>query len=159
MSSQRTFTVGLISDTHGLLRPEAFEAMRGCDYIVHAGDIGDENILKELAWLAPVTAVRGNSDYGDWSAQLPESVVLEVGKVRLFVIHASTEADIDYATAGCEVIVSGHTHIPEAAIEDGVLFVNPGSAGPWRPNTRVSVGRLLIDGKTIAPQLIQLDVI
>ena len=158
ISSAKTLVVGLISDTHGLLRPEAVEALRGSDFIVHAGDIGAAEILDELTLLAPVTAIRGNSD-GNWAWHLPDFAVLQVGEVRLFIIHSAADADSDYANAGYDAVISGHTHLPESAHEDGVLFVNPGSAGPYRPNTPVAVGRLHIQGKTITTQSIELDAI
>lgn len=152
----QTITIGLISDTHDMLRPEAIAALQSSDYIIHAGDIGSKKILKVLEKIAPVTAVRGNCEEGS-TTKLPESAILEVGEVRLFVIHDISELDLDFTSAGYDVVVSGHTHCPEAIVEDGVLFVNPGSAGPNRPGTVVGVGRLVIEGEKITPELIKLE--
>jgi len=131
MSPQR---LGLISDTHGLLRPQAVEALRGCAHIIHAGDIGRHgdhaNILDELARIAPVTAVRGNNDHGDWAEALPDIARLEFGGIRIHVRHILEELGIDPAAEGVKVVVSGHTHQPRIETRDGVLYVNPGSAGP-----------------------------
>ena len=151
--------IGLISDTHDLLRPEALDALRGSDHIIHAGDIGSTKILEQLERIAPVTAVRGNTDVG-WALVVmpPESAVLEVGEVLLFVVHSNERAGIDYPIKGFDVIVSGHTHLPEAVVKNGILFVNPGSAGARRPNKPVAVGRLVIEGKKIEPYLIELAV-
>jgi putative phosphoesterase len=122
--------VGLISDTHGLVRPQALAALRGSDCIVHAGDIVEPTILATLAQIAPVTAVRGNNDRGAWADALPETAVLEIGGIRLFVIHDLKQAGS--AAAGCEVVVAGHSHKPTVERRDGMLVVNPGSAGPRR---------------------------
>lgn len=149
-------TVGLISDTHGLLRPEAVEALRGCAIIVHAGDVGDPKILDELSRLAPVTAVRGNIDEGDWANVLPASAVVTVDDVSIFVIHDVAELRADSAPSGHRVVVSGHSHRPGWKEERGVLFVNPGSAGPQRFKLPVSVGFLSIDGATVTPRLLTL---
>ena len=147
--------VGLISDTHDLLRPKALDALRGSHFIIHAGDIGGTAILEQLERIAPVTAVRGNTDIGwDLVDMPPETAVLEVGMVRIFVIHSNNR--VGYP--GFDVVVSGHTHLPEAVMKDGILYVNPGSAGPYRPYKPVSVGRLVITGKRIEPQLLALDV-
>ena len=159
MSRVKTITIGLISDTHDLLRPEAIEALKGSDHIIHTGDIGKAKILKELGRIAPVTAVRGNCDEGWRSAVLPpETAILEVGEVLMFLIHSNAGAGRDYPIKGYDVIVSGHTHVPEAVVKKGIWFVNPGSAGPRRPGKPVSVGRLLIEGKTVTPHLIELEV-
>ena len=152
----RTFTVGLISDTHGLLRPGAVEALRGSDLIVHAGDIGDPAILAALARLAPVTAVRGNVDRGSWAAALPERAVLTIGDAAIFVIHNLAELDRDPWTAGFRVVVSGHSHRPAWREQDGVLFVNPGSAGPRRFTLPIALGRLRVAGKRMTAELIEL---
>lgn len=159
MTPNKVITVGLISDTHGLLRPEAIEVLRGSDHIIHAGDIGGVRILKELRRIAPVTAVSGNTDT-DWKpTELPpETVVMEIGDILLFLIHSDARAGLDYPIKGYDVVVSGHTHVPQAKVKNGILFVNPGSAGPCRPNKPVAVGRLVIEGKNVTPHLIELDV-
>ena len=155
--STRTFTVGLISDTHGLLRPEAVHALRGSDFIIHAGDIGDPTVLDELSRLAPVTAIRGNNDKGAWASALPETEVLNVGATSVFVIHNLAEIAVDPTVAGFHVVVSGHSHRPTYRMERGVLFVNPGSAGPRRFKLPVAAGRLLIAGTQVTPRLFELQ--
>jgi putative phosphoesterase len=157
MLSSGQITIGLISDTHGLLRPEALDALRGSDFIIHAGDIGDPQILRELSHLAPVTAVRGNIDRGPWASSLPETEVLVAGATFIFVIHNVADLDLDPGAAGFQAVVSGHSHRPERREKDGVLFVNPGSAGPRRFTLPISVGRLLILGTQITADLIELD--
>lgn len=149
-------TVGLISDTHGLLRPEAVAALRGCDVIVHAGDVGDPKILDELARLAPITAVRGNVDEGDWANLLPASAVVTVDDVSIFVIHDVAELRAEAARSGHRVVVSGHSHRPGWNEDGGVLFVNPGSAGPRRFKLPIFVGYLSIEGATVTPRLLTL---
>ena len=149
-------TVGLISDTHGLLRPEAVDALRGSDFIVHAGDIGDPKILDELGRLAPVTAVRGNTDTGGWASRLPDSAVLTVGAVTVFVVHDVATMDQHAAAGAFRVVVSGHSHRPGWREERGVLFVNPGSAGPRRLSLPISAGLLLVAGASVTPRLLTL---
>ena len=149
--------VGLISDTHGLLRPEATDFLRGNDFIVHAGDIGDPTVLTELNAIAPVTAVRGNNDSGAWARSIPETAVLRVGKVRVYVLHNLAELDLDPAAAGFQVVVSGHSHRPSVERRDGVLHVNPGSAGPRRFKLPVSIGELQIAGSSVKARLRELD--
>ncbi|MBW8845520.1 MAG: metallophosphoesterase family protein [Burkholderiales bacterium] len=138
--------VGLISDTHGLLRPEAEAFLAGCDFIVHAGDIGDPAILQRLARIAPVTAVRGNNDHAPWAHDVPGTARLRAGGLCLHVLHDLAELDIDPRAAGVDVVIAGHSHRPEIDERDGVLFVNPGSAGPRRFSLPISAGELLIDG-------------
>ena len=139
--------VGLISDTHGLLRPQALEALRGSDHIVHAGDIGkDGSILQQLRSIAPVTAVRGNNDAGDWAASLREAETIVIGGIRIHVVHDLKELAIDLHAQDIHVVVSGHSHKPLVERRGGVLYVNPGSAGPRRFKLPVSVAQLLIDG-------------
>ncbi len=157
MSSTRTFTVGLISDTHGLLRPEAVDALRGSDFIIHAGDIGAPQVLDALSRVAPVTAIRGNNDKGSWASALPETETLKVGLTSVLVIHNLAELAGDPGAAGHHVVVSGHSHRPTHRIERGVLFVNPGSAGPRRFKLPIAVGRLLVAGTHVTPQLIELQ--
>lgn len=147
--------IGLISDTHGLLRPEATAFLRGCDHIVHGGDIGTPAIVEQLAALAPLTVVRGNNDVGDWAEAIPETAGLELGGVRLHVLHDLARLDCDPAAEGVRVVVSGHSHRPGVVERDGVLFVNPGSAGPRRFRLPVAVGELRIgpDGAVAARTL------
>jgi hypothetical protein len=143
--------VGLISDTHGLLRPEAKAFLDGCHHIVHGGDIGDPGILAALAALAPVTAVRGNNDFGTWAERVRETELITLGGVRIYALHDLAELDMA-PPAGVQVVVSGHSHRPSIAERHGVLFVNPGSAGPRRFLLPISVGELSIgsDGSVSA---------
>jgi uncharacterized protein len=156
--TQREVRVGLISDTHGLLRPEALDALRGSDFIIHAGDIGHFDIIEQLLQLAPVTAVRGNNDKGPWASRLNETEVLNVGEAFIYVVHDLAQLDLDRAAAGFHAVVSGHSHRPEISERDGVHFVNPGSAGPRRFTLPVSVGQLVVSGVRIRPHLVTLDV-
>lgn len=154
---ERRIRIGLISDTHGLLRPEAVEALRGSDSIVHAGDIGDASILQSLGALARVIAVRGNNDRGPWAATLPDASTLTAGAARIHVVH--DRAGADPATwQGADVVVAGHSHRPLIERRGAVLFVNPGSAGPRRFSLPVSVGEILIAGEDLVPRLITLNV-
>jgi putative phosphoesterase len=148
--------VGLISDTHGLLRPEALAFLRGCDRIIHAGDICDGKVLDELKSIAAVTAVRGNNDKGAWAARLPETVLLEIEGVCIYAIHDLAQIDIDPRAARVRVVVSGHSHKPSAEERDGVLFVNPGSAGRRRFKLPVAVGELLIDQECVSARIVKL---
>lgn len=135
-----TLRIGLIADTHNLLRPEARIALKGVDRIIHAGDICDARVLRELETIAPVTAVRGNNDRGDWAHTLNETERIELGGVTIHVVHDVQELNIDPMQAGIHVVVSGHSHRPTVKRERGVLYVNPGSAGPRRFKLPVSVG-------------------
>jgi len=134
--------VGLISDTHGLLRPEALRALAGSDLIVHAGDVGAPEILDALRAVAPLVAIRGNVDTGGWASALPATAVAEAGGVLIYVLHDLNELDLDPAAAGFGVVVSGHSHQPARAERGGVLFINPGSAGRRRFKLPVTVARL-----------------
>ena len=145
MTRQR-FGLGVISDTHGLLRPEAVEALRGSDVIVHAGDIGSPDVLRELEKIAPVIAVRGNNDREPWAKDLPLSEAFEAGRASIYVLHDVNELDLDPRVAGFSVVIAGHSHQPRCEERDGVLFFNPGSAGPRRFKLPISVGKILIDG-------------
>jgi uncharacterized protein len=149
----RAQRLGLISDTHGLLRPEAMEFLRGSDFIVHAGDIGDSGILTELRAIAPVTAVRGNNDKGAWAESIPETAVLRVGPVCVYALHNLAELDLDPPTAGFQVVVSGHSHRPCVERRDGVLYVNPGSAGPRRFKLPICAATLEIKGASVKARL------
>ena len=146
--------IGLLSDTHGLLRPEALEFLRGSDFIVHAGDIGDAAVLDALRTLAPVTAVRGNNDRDDWAREIAETEVLKIGEVSIHVLHDL--AELDPAAAGFRVVVSGHSHQPRIEERDGVLYVNPGSCGPRRFKLPIAVGELRISGNSVKAKLVEL---
>jgi putative phosphoesterase len=154
----RAFEVGLISDTHGLLRPQALAALAGCDYLVHAGDIGEARILEELSRIAPVTAVRGNNDHGPWANAVPETAVLEVGGITIYALHDLGELELDPAAAGFQVVVAGHSHKPAQQVRDGVLYINPGSAGQRRFTLPVAVARLRISAGRITPRLLELAI-
>lgn len=149
-------TVGLIADTHGLLRPEALAALRGASLIVHAGDVGNEGILAALRELAPLYAVRGNTDRGVWAERLPRYELVKVGDMTLYVHHGHEELDLDPRAAGCQVVVSGHSHVPTTETRGGVLFVNPGSAGPKRFQLPVTVARLEVRGAHAEAHIIDL---
>jgi uncharacterized protein len=150
--------IGLISDTHGLLRPEAVAFLRGSDFIVHAGDIGHAAVLEELAALAPVTAVRGNNDKGPWAETVREVEVLQVGQVFIYVVHNIAELDLDPVAAGFQVVVSGHSHKPSVKEREGVLYVNPGSSGPRRFKLPVALAELRINGNSVRARVMELDV-
>ncbi len=135
-------TIGVISDTHGLLRPEAAQALQGVRRIIHAGDIGGPEILAALRSIAPVDAVRGNNDHGDWAERIPPTLTLEVAGVSIHVLHDLKELQLDPAAAGMGVVVAGHSHKPSVAEREGVLFLNPGSAGPRRFNLPVAIAYL-----------------
>ena len=152
------YRVGLISDTHGLLRDEAKAFLKGCDYIVHGGDIGHPGILEELARLAPVTAVRGNNDRGLWAESLRETELLQVDQVFVYAIHDLARLDIEPNAAGVRVVVSGHSHRPLVKERDGVLYVNPGSSGPRRFRLPIGVGELLVTGSSVSARLVELAV-
>jgi hypothetical protein len=146
--------IGVISDTHGLLRPEAVAALRGADRIVHAGDVGSPEILASLAALAPLTAVRGNNDKGDWARALPVTEVVDAGNgVLVYVIHAVADLDLDPAAGGFRVVVAGHSHRPASEERDGVLWFNPGSAGSRRFHLPVAVGRLIVEGGDVRGEI------
>ena len=148
--------VGLIADTHGLLRPEAKAFLQGSDTIVHAGDICDPAILEALGEIAPVTAVRGNNDVGPWARPIPETQFLQVGEVFIYAIHDLAQLDFDPAAAQVRVLVSGHSHQPLIVERDGVLYVNPGSAGPRRFRLPISVGELIVNGREVTARTLEL---
>jgi len=150
--------VGLISDTHGLLRPEALAALADSDLLVHAGDIGGAAILTRLSTIARVTAVRGNNDHGAWADALRDIEQIDVGGVRIFVIHDVNAMAVDPAAAGIDVVVSGHSHRPASGRRAGVLYVNPGSAGPRRFRLPISVATLTIDASRVDVGFATLDV-
>jgi len=148
--------VGLISDTHGLLRPEALAFLAGCDYIVHGGDIGDAAILERLAAIAPLTTVRGNNDREAWAHAIPVSAQLTIGGVVLHAIHDIKDLDIDPGALGVRVVISGHSHKPSCSERDGVLYINPGSAGRRRFSLPISAAELIIEGNTVRSRIVTL---
>jgi putative phosphoesterase len=150
--------VGLISDTHGLLRPEAVDFLRGSDRIVHGGDIGDPAVLVALRALAPVTAVRGNNDREAWARAVPETAVLRVGEVAIYVVHDVADLRRAPPPRAARVVVSGHSHEPGAVERDGVLYVNPGSAGPRRFRLPIAVAELRVAGARVTPRIVELAV-
>jgi putative phosphoesterase len=150
--------VGVISDTHGLIRPEALAALRGSDLIIHAGDVGRPGVIDALRAVAPTYAVRGNVDEGDWAADLPQSLRVEVGGLGFLVLHDLSELDRDPAAAGIAAVVFGHSHQPSVTTRDGILFLNPGSAGPRRFTLPVAVARVGVSGRRLHPQIVQLRV-
>ncbi|HMC62560.1 MAG TPA: metallophosphoesterase family protein [Candidatus Solibacter sp.] len=149
-------TVGLISDTHGLMRERALAALRGSDLIVHAGDVGTGAVLEALRALAPVVAVRGNIDKGSWASGLPATAVAEAGPARIYVLHDIHELDLDPAAAGFHMVVSGHSHKPGQTERAGVLYINPGSAGPRRFNLPLTLARLDIGVKPWKAEFVDL---
>lgn len=152
-----TTTVGVVSDTHGLLRPQALRRLRGVDQIVHAGDIGTPELLRTLEAVAPVTAVRGNNDRGAWARALPETAVLVVGRVRLYVLHDVKTLGIDPWATAIDAVIAGHSHKPALADRDGVLFMNPGSIGPRRFTLPIAMGFLTVRGTSVRGELVYLD--
>jgi putative phosphoesterase len=147
--------IGVISDTHGLLRPEAVELLRGSEHIIHAGDIGAPEIIPALGMIAPVTAIRGNVDTQAWARSFPETEVVELGGLHIYIIHDANALDLNPKAAGFAAVISGHSHQPKQEIKDGVLYFNPGSAGPRRFKLPISVGRLeIVDGKVSAEILL-----
>ena len=149
-ANARPLRVGLVSDTHDLLRPQAAAFLSGSDLIVHAGDICGARVLDALRAIAPTVAVRGNNDRGAWAESLRESELVEVGGIVLYAIHDIADMDIDPAAAGVRVVVHGHSHKPSAEERDGVLFVNPGSAGPRRFTLPISIAELTVDGLAVS---------
>jgi uncharacterized protein len=147
--------LGVISDTHGLLRAEAIEALRGSDHIIHAGDVGTPEILEKLSTIAAVTAIRGNTDKGDWARALPETQVIELGGVLIYVLHDLHQLDLKPKAAGFAVVISGHSHVPKNEIRDGVLYFNPGSAGPRRFKLPISIGRLFVDNGGVRGEVVE----
>ena len=151
-------TVGVIADTHGLLRPEAVAALQGADLILHAGDVGPAVILDELRAIAPTTAVRGNVDTGMWATALPLSDVVSVGGLELYMLHDRASLDLDPAAAGFAAVIFGHSHRPGAELRNGVLYLNPGSAGPRRFTLPVTIARLTIEDGRLTHQIVELHV-
>jgi putative phosphoesterase len=148
--------IGVISDTHGLLRPEAVELLRGSEHIIHAGDIGAPEIVGELEKIAPVTAIRGNVDTQPWARRFAETEVVEIGGLFLYVIHDANALDLNPRAAGFAVVISGHSHKPKQETKDGVFYFNPGSAGPRRFKLPISVGRLVIVNGKVSAEILEI---
>lgn len=149
--------IGVISDTHGLVRPEAVEALRGSERIIHAGDVGDPEILEQLSLIAPVTAVRGNIDKGAWAQKLPQTEVVEVGGVSIYVLHNLDELDLKPEAAGFSAVIYGHSHVPGQEMRNGVLYFNPGSAGPRRFKLPISLGRLRVQRGKVRGEILVIE--
>jgi hypothetical protein len=156
MTIKKPILIGVISDTHGLLRPEAVDALRGSDHIIHAGDVGAPEILDKLRDIAPLTAVRGNVDQGDWAGELPETDVLESGGILIYVLHDLQQLDLKPTAAAVAVVVSGHSHVPKQEMHDGVLYFNPGSAGPRRFKLPATIGKLILEDGRVRGELVAL---
>jgi len=148
--------LGIISDTHGLLRPEAAAFLQGCDRILHGGDIGNGEVLTRLASIAPTSAVRGNNDTAAWAQAIPETDSFEFSGIRIYAIHDLALLDIDPSKAGIQVVVSGHSHKPLIENRDGILFINPGSAGPRRFKLPISIAEIVVSGGVISPRIVDL---
>ena len=157
MNTRHDLRVGLLSDTHGLLRPEARAFLVGCDYIIHGGDVGGSEILEELALMAPLIAVRGNNDTQPWAARLRRTELIRLGGVFLYLIHNLEELDIDPGAAGVKVVVSGHSHKPKIEEREGILYVNPGSCGPRRFKLPISVGEIIVSGSAVKARIVDLS--
>jgi putative phosphoesterase len=155
---QGDLLVGIISDTHGLLRPQAVAALHGSDLIVHAGDVGNAELLEPLRAMAPTFVVRGNIDKGTWAARLPLSERVTVGALLFYLLHDLGELDLDPAAAGFAAVVYGHSHRPSIETRSGVLYLNPGSAGPRRFSLPVSVARVRVSGRELVPEIVRLDI-
>lgn len=146
--------IGIISDTHGLLRPEAVERLAGVHHIIHAGDIGRPEVISDLRKIAPTTAVRGNIDKGEWAAAYPQTEFVKLGGKVFYVLHNLAELDLDPAAAGIDVVVSGHSHQPKIETVDGVIYLNPGSAGPRRFSLPIALATLELSGDAIRPYIL-----
>ncbi len=150
------FTIGVISDTHGLLRPKAIQALIGVDHILHAGDVGDPLILDKLRWIAPLTAIRGNVDVSGVCRQLPANYVAELGGRYFYLVHSVDDLDLNPVAAGIAVVVSGHTHRAGKHIRDGVLYLNPGSAGPRRFDLSVTLAKVSVVDRVVRAHIVTL---
>ena len=156
--AEREINVGVISDTHGLLRPQALDALRGCDLIIHAGDVGHPDVLGPLRALAPTFAVRGNVDAGGWAQALPPSAIVDVDGRPFYVLHIVDALDRDPVAAGFAAVIFGHSHKPSIETRDGVLYLNPGSAGPRRFSLPVSLARVQVSAHELRPEIVTLAV-
>lgn len=157
LSTIEPILVGVISDTHGLLRTNALNALEDSALIIHAGDVGKPEILDALRSLAPVVAIRGNVDYGEWAQSIPKTQIAELGGVLMYVLHDLHELDLDPAAAGFSAVISGHSHIPTIEQRNGVLYLNPGSAGPRRFSKPVSLAQITLQNGNISARIISLD--
>lgn len=153
-----TTRIGVISDTHGLLRPEAVEALKGSEVIIHAGDVGTPEVLEALGRIAPVVAVRGNVDTAPWARRLPATEVVEASGRLLYVLHQLEHLDLDPVAAGFAAVIYGHSHNPSVEIRGGVLYLNPGSAGPRRFSLPITLVRLRLSEGALAPELVSLEI-
>jgi uncharacterized protein len=158
MAGKSRISVGVISDTHGLLRPEAVAALHDADLIIHAGDVGDPQILDRLRAIAPTFAVRGNVDTSPWAQQLPLTEVVGVASLQMYVLHDLSDLDLDPRAAGFAAVITGHTHRPHAEVRSDVLYLNPGSAGPRRFSLPIAVARLEVSGSRISHEIVELRV-
>jgi uncharacterized protein len=149
--------IGVISDTHGLLRQGVVDALQDCDHIIHAGDVGDPKILDELKKIAPVSAVRGNIDSDEWAAALPLTEWLTLAGHVIYVLHDLKQLDLNPKAAGASVVISGHTHTPVKELKNGVLYLNPGSVGPRRFNLPISMAKLILIDDVVKAEMIELD--
>lgn len=151
-------SIGVISDTHGLMRPEALAALAGSDLIIHAGDIGSPDVITALERIAPLHAIRGNVDRADWALRFPETLAVEAGGLWLWVLHDGAALDLDPSTAGFAAVICGHSHKPAQERRDGVLYLNPGSAGPRRFRLPVTLARLTVANRELQVEMIELQV-
>jgi len=158
MGAQKELRVGIVSDTHGLLRAEACAFLTGCDYIIHGGDVGEAAVLDELEALAPLTAVRGNNDNQPWAKNLRETELIRVGGVFVYVIHDLSQLAIDPGSLGVRAVICGHSHKPLIEERAGILYVNPGSCGPKRFKLPISVGELMVDGTNVRARITELAI-
>jgi putative phosphoesterase len=156
MISPLRVNIGVLSDTHGLLRPEALSALEGSDFIVHAGDIGAADVLDKLRAIAPVTAVRGNMDGEPWARKIPTAEVLEVGGLSIYILHKLADLDLQPEAAGFAAVIYGHSHVPKQEVKNQVLYFNPGSAGPRRFKLPVSIGRLVVSAQSVSGEIVPL---
>ena len=156
--AESAIILGVISDTHGLLRPQALAALAGSDLIIHAGDVGKPEVVDRLGGVAPTFVVRGNIDNGTWAMRLPPTQTIEVGALRFFVLHDIAQLALDPAAAGFAAVVFGHSHRPSIETRDGVLFLNPGSAGPRRFTLPITVARIRVSGQRMQPEIVELRV-
>jgi len=150
--------IGVISDTHGLMRPEALEALRGSELILHAGDIGPSDIIEQLRAIAPVRVVRGNCDHGPWAQTLPETEVVPIAESHVYMIHDVGRLDLEPSTTGLAAVIYGHSHRPEIETRNGVLYLNPGSAGPRRFSLPVTVAHLYAEDTGLRAEIVELDI-
>ena len=148
--------IGIISDTHGFLRPEAIKRLAGVDHIIHAGDIGAPEVIKGLQRIAPTTAIKGNIDAGEWANDYPNTELVVLGGRTLYVLHNLNEIKLDPAASGFDVIISGHSHRPKMETKNGVLYINPGSAGPRRFKLPIAVATLAFSDRVLLPQILEI---